>query len=208
MLITILNGLGLFWKNIFLYKINYKYLLFFLFNGNVNLVFKIDLKYVQSYFVLNKKGKKKMEVEQELFLHRLAERHPSQIKRKIGIFRRSLEMLHEFLSYDDYYKEREELEYFSKLYIELSPILTEITCYVGGKGYFGKKKKVDRIIFNSQKILGYLKVLHSRYLSLNGFPYAECPEYMENYEIMRELKIILENISTKSFYDNKSLCIS
>ena len=180
--------------------------MFFILWKNVNLVFKLNPKWLYLPSCVEQKNKRQKKME-ELFLHRLAERHLSDIRRKISIFRRNFEMLHELLSCDDYYKEREELEYFSNLYLELAPILTEITCYAGSSGYLRKKKKVDRIVFNSQKVLYYLKVLHTRYLSLNGLPYTECSENMENYEIMKEMKVILENISTKSFYDYKSLSI-
>ena len=56
------------------------------------------------------------------------------------------------------------LHFYSELYTDMAPLMTEITCYLISKGYTGKRKSVDNVVFLSQKILGFLKVLHQRYV--------------------------------------------
>ena len=90
--------------------------------------------------------------------------YESDIKKKIRKFMMAYSLLHEFLTMGEDPEGRESMQFYSNLYVDMVPLLTEITCYVINNGYMNKRERVDNAIFLSQKILGCLKMIHHRYL--------------------------------------------
>lgn len=122
--------------------------------------------YTHSY-VKTKKTTKMEEKNEEglrLFWPNHCERHEEAIWKKIRKFILGYKLLNEFLLMGTNPNDEESLQFYSNLYVENAPILTEITCYVISNGYFGKRKRIDNAISLSQKIMGLLKVLHKRYV--------------------------------------------
>ena len=137
-------------------------------------------------------------VKQELFRHRLAEKHPSEIKEKARNLITKFLMLHETLSSITDHNGREYLKYFSELFQEAQPLVTELTSYVVIHGYSGRVRKFDNSIFRMQEIIGNLKILHMRYQSLVTVPKRsdelEWWKFSQkgNKEILNNLRILLE----------------
>jgi hypothetical protein len=137
-------------------------------------------------------------VKQELFCHHHAEKHPSEIKEKARTLITKFLLLHETLSFINDHNGREYLKYFSELFQEAQPLVTELTSYVVVHGYSGRVKKFDNSVIRMQEILGNLKVLHMRYLSLVTVPKRtdelEWWKFSQkgNKEILHDLKILLE----------------
>ena len=105
-----------------------------------------------------------MEEKPRLFWPDYRERHEEAIEKKIRKFILAYKLLDEFLLMGTNPNDEESLQFYSNLYVECAPILTEITCYVISNGYAGKRKRIDNAILLSQKIMGLLKVLHKRYV--------------------------------------------
>jgi hypothetical protein len=137
--------------------------------------------------------------EKELFRHRLAERHPSEMKKRAKALCTKLAMLHETISSVADCNHKENLKYFSKLYGEVLPLVTDVTCYVVQNEYTGRRKKVDDLVLKTQQMLGYLKVLHLRYESLRLPPKSDHLNWWTysqkgNKEILTEMKMLLEEM--------------
>ena len=134
------------------------------------------------------------------------------MKEKAKILHTNFAMLYEMLSSVTDCNDKECLEYFSKLYVESLPLVTDVTCYVVKNEYGGRSKRFDDLIFKTQNVLGCLKVLHFRYQALCSSPndghlnWYKCSN-KENKEILEEMKTLLEEMWLSIFYDNKSLCI-
>lgn len=154
--------------------------------------------------MLNKKTKGKMNKENkepELFLHRLAIKHPGETERKIKTLSMKLSMLHETISSVSDCNDKKNLKYFSKLYGETLPLVTHMTHYVVENEYCGKNRRFDDLVFKTQEVVGYLKVLHLRYESLRLPPKSDHLRWWEfsqkdNKEILREMKVNLEEMKT------------
>lgn len=122
--------------------------------------------YTYSYEKTKKvtKMEEKKEGKTRLFWPDYCERHEEAIEKKIRKFILAYKLLDEFLLMGTNPNDEESLQFYSNLYVENAPILTEITCYVISNGYSGKRKRIDNAILLSQKIMGLLKVLHKRYV--------------------------------------------
>lgn len=136
---------------------------------------------------------------EELFRHRLAKRHFSEMKEKAEILHTSFSMLYEMISSITDCNNKEYLEYFSRLYVESLPLVTGVTCYVVKNDYGGINKRFDDLIFNAQNVLKYLRVLHFRYKSLSLSPNVDHLDWCddsekENEEILEEMKNLLEKM--------------
>ena len=107
--------------------------------------------------------------EERIFLPNHFERHVNVIIPKIRKFILGYKLLENFLSLETNPDDEESLEFYSDLYNDMSPLLTEITCYLINNGYSGKRRRVDESIRLSQKILGLLKLLDKRYVVHNDF---------------------------------------
>nr|MBR6100180.1 hypothetical protein [bacterium] len=132
--------------------------------------------------------------KQELFRHHVAEQHPSEIKEKARTLITKFLMLHETLSSIDDHNGKEYLKYFSELFQEAKPLVTELTTYVVVQGYSGRVRKFDNSVFRMQEILGNLKLLHLSYLSLVTIPRESDYLFSQkgNKEILNDLKMLLE----------------
>ena len=86
-----------------------------------------------------------------------------KVKRPIKKLSENYSLLHEFSQIIDKFDEKRDLPYFSEFYNEIMPVVNTIVVYVVENELAGKSKTVDEYIFGSQKIVDYLKVLHSRY---------------------------------------------
>ena len=134
-----------------------------------------------------------MEEKERMFLPVHFERHESVIKKKVRKFMLGYNLLNEFLSMKTDPNNRESMEFYSNIYSDMAPLLTEITCSVVNNGYSGRRKRVDNAIFVSQKILGLLKILHLRYMiSISSpDPFGDSRWFeispKTNYEIVKEI---------------------
>lgn len=106
-----------------------------------------------------------MENNQKLFLLSHAGKHENIMKGKIRKFILGYKSLENFLLLETDPNDVMSLQFYSSLYVEMAPILTEVTCFVINNGYTGRRKRVDYAIIISQKILGLLKILHTRYVT-------------------------------------------
>ena len=86
-----------------------------------------------------------------------------KVKRPIKKLSENYSLLHEFSQIIDKFDEKRDLPYFSEFYNEIMPVVNTIVIYVVNNNLAGNSKTVDEYIFGSQKIVDYLKVLHSRY---------------------------------------------
>jgi len=99
-----------------------------------------------------------------LFLPDHAEKHESIMKKKIRKFILAYKLLDQFLSMEINPDDANSLQFYSNIYVDMAPLLTEITCFVINNGYSGRRVRVDNAILISQKVLGLLKFLHLRYM--------------------------------------------
>lgn len=140
-----------------------------------------------------------MENKQELFKHHLAVRHPSEFKMMAKELCSKYSMLHETLSSIVDHNGKENLKYFSELFLETEPIVSKITSYVVNNGYSGLRQRVDDYVYIMQNILGNLKVLHLRYQSLTEVPkrsdHLEWWVYSQkgNKEILYDIRNLIES---------------
>jgi len=124
----------------------------------------------------------------------------NEIKKKIRKFILGYKLLDSFLEMGTNPNETESLQLFSDLYNGMSPLLTDITCYVIINGYINKRKRVDNAILISQGILGLLKILHQRYvISITSPDPIEDPRWFQNsektnYEILEEISTLFEKM--------------
>ena len=158
-----------------------------------------------NYFshVKQKNNKNERKMDEKLFMPHV-ERHDSVIEQKVRKFMLGFKSLEFFLSMGTNPDDEESLEFYSNLYEDMASLLTEITCFMIGRGYFGKRKRVDNSIFLSQKILGLLKILHLRYIIsiTSQDPISDSRWYKEsdksNQEIVGEIsKLFNEMYSFK-----------
>ena len=137
----------------------------------------------------------------ELFRHRLAEKHPGKTEKKIKTLSMKFSMLHEIIPSVTEYNDKGNLKYFSKLYVEVQPLIKHISDYIAENGYRGKDKRVDDLISKTREVEEYLKVLHLRYESLRLPPKSDHLRWWEysqkgNKEILSEIKTHLEEMGT------------
>ena len=135
-----------------------------------------------------------------LFLPTHSERHEALMKKKIRKFILAFKLLQEFISIHSDPNKSDSLEFYSNIYVDTTPMLTEITCFVINNGYAGKRKRVDNAISTSQKILGLLKILHKRYIiTVSSTDPLDDPRWDEisiktNSEIVEEISILFERM--------------
>jgi hypothetical protein len=92
------------------------------------------------------------------------------------------------------------LQFYSNVYVDMTPLIIQVTYFVVRNGYAGKRRRVDNAIILSQNILGLLKVLHSRYvIYMTCHNPIECPRWYEiskksNKEIVDELAVLFEKM--------------
>ena len=143
-----------------------------------------------------------MEGKEKLFLPENFQREESVIEKKIRKFMLGFKLLETFLEMGRSPNDSESLEFYSDLYNDLAPILTEITCYDINNGYIKKSKQVEDSIRISQKILGLLKILHTRYIiSLTSPDPIEDPRWdsiskKSNTEIVEDISLKLERMDS------------
>jgi hypothetical protein len=145
--------------------------------------------------------KKVKNKEPELFRHRLAEKHPGKTEKKIKTLSMKFSMLHEIIPSVTEYNDKGNLKYFSKLYVEVQPLIKHISDYITENEYRGKDKRVDDLISKTREVEEYLKVLHLRYESLRLPPKSDHLRWWEysqkgNKEILREMRVNLEEMKT------------
>ena len=134
--------------------------------------------------------------EKLLFRTHVGTRHPSVVKQKAKLLTRKFALMHEVLPVLENENGKAELEYFSNLYLEAGPILTQIVCFVY-ENKLADKDVIYRGIDRAQSILGYLKVLHLRYKSIAVLPpVSDNPGWykysqLENREIMVKLRELI-----------------
>lgn len=145
-----------------------------------------------------------MREDLSMFLPEHSEKHESVIKKKIRKFILAYKLLEQFLSMGTNPDDEESLQFYSNLYVDMAPVLTEITCYVINNGYFGKKKRIDNAILLSQKVLGHLKILHIRYLisivsqPIEDVRWNEIPK-KSNEKIVEEMDSFFKEMYSFSF---------
>ena len=136
------------------------------------------------------------ENEKLLFLPHVSSRHPSVVKENARILQRKFAMIHEILPVLENSNGKEELKYFSNLYVEAKPVLTQIVRFVT-ENKIADKKEIEENVRKAEEILGHLKILHLRYKSVYTFPpISDKPAWyrysqMENREILEELKKLI-----------------
>ena len=138
--------------------------------------------------------------EERIFWPNHFERHVNVIIPKIRKFILGYKLLENFLSLETNPDDEESLEFYSDLYNDMSPLLTEITCYLINNGYSGKRRRVDESIRLSQKILGLLKLLDKRYVVsiTSQDPISDSRWYQasskSNREIVEEISILTKEM--------------
>jgi len=138
-----------------------------------------------------------------MFLPEYHERHESVMKKKVRKFILAYKLLEQFLSMGTNPNDEESLHFYSNLYIDMTPVLTEITCYVINNGYI-KRRRIKESITLSQKILGQLKILHMRYIIVitSPDPFGD-PRWVEistksNAEVVEEIENLFEKMYSLS----------
>ena len=143
----------------------------------------------------------------KLFKTEHFEKHENPIRATVWKFILGYKSLEQFLELGIDENSIESLRFYSNLYNDMAPILTEISSYVYGNGYIKKREKIKNGISESQKILGLLKLLHMRYIITLTSPYPlDDPRWDEiteksNKEIVKEIESHLDRI-----YPFKLLC--
>ena len=134
--------------------------------------------------------------EKLLFLPHVGLRHPSDVKGNARILIRKFALMLEVLPVLENVNGRKELEYFSNLYFEAIPVLTQIVCFVC-ENKLADRDEIYRRVDRALSILGYLKILHLRYESVSVLPpVSDNPGWykysqLENKEIMVKLRDLI-----------------
>ncbi len=143
--------------------------------------------------------------KERLFLPEHFQRQEPVIKKKIRKFMLGYKLLESFLEIGKSPNDSESLEFYANLYNDLSPILTEITCYAINNGYIKKSERIEESIKLSQKILGLLKILNTRYIiTLTSPDPIEDPRWdliskKSNTEIVEDISLKLEKMNSLKF---------
>ena len=123
------------------------------------------------------------------------------LKKPLYVLSENYPLLHEFSQIIDKFDEKRDLVYFAGFYDEIMPAANRIAIYVINNKLAGINKAIDEFIFSSQKIVDYLKVLHSRYERISNYTgknhpdwYADSPK--KNEEILRDIRHILNKMLT------------
>ena len=124
------------------------------------------------------------------------------LKKPLYVLSENYPLLHEFSQIIDKFDEKRDLVYFAGFYDEIIPAVNRIAIYVINNKLTGINKAIDEFIFSSQKIVGHLKVLHSRHELISNYPtgknhpdwYANSPKKSE--EILRDIRHILNEMLT------------
>ena len=87
-----------------------------------------------------------------------------RIKKVAREFINAFKLLEMYIPMDSLSHSRESLQFYSSLYKEMGPMLTEITCYIICHNGYERRVRIKKTIENAQKVLGYLKILHERYI--------------------------------------------
>ena len=89
---------------------------------------------------------------------------PSDIKAKARLLSTKLCSLKKRLNSRKKIKSSEDLKFFSEMFLEVRPLVFEVTYYVVANDYAGLRSRIDHLVFVIQEILGNLHILHSRYV--------------------------------------------
>ena len=152
-------------------------------------------------YILKRINKKQIlkvmtENEKNLFLPHVSSRHPSVVRENASILQRKFAMINEILPVLENPNGKEELKYFSNIYVEAKTVLTQIVRFVT-ENKIADKKGIEENVRKAEEILGYLKILHLRYKSVYTFPpISDKPAWykysqMENREIIEVLKKLI-----------------
>lgn len=117
-----------------------------------------------------------------VLLSPVATRQLREIKRQINRFQGELHLMFQIIPLMIEPDAEIDLRYFSNVYLELEPILNNITCYVNENGY--KREFIDNLIKKSKKILELLKKLHLKFMEIKQIPMTE--EKINWYKHSRE----------------------
>ena len=117
-----------------------------------------------------------------VFLSPVATRQLREIKKQIKRFQGELNLMFQTIPLMIEPGAEIELRYFSNVYLELEPILTNITCYINENGY--EREIIDDLIKKSKKILELLKKLHLKFMEIKQIPMTE--EKINWYKYSRE----------------------
>jgi hypothetical protein len=89
---------------------------------------------------------------------------PSDIKAQARLLSTKLCSLKKKLNSSKKIKSSKDLKFFSEMFLEVRPLVSEVTYYVVANDYAGLRSRIDHLVFVIQEILGNLHVLHSRYV--------------------------------------------
>lgn len=126
-----------------------------------------------------------------VFLSPVATRQLREIKKQINRFQGELKLMFQIIPLMIEPDAEIELRYFSNVYLELEPILNNITCYINENGY--KRESIEDLIKKSKKILELLKKLHLKFMEIKQIPMTEEKinwykhSRQENEGILREI---------------------
>ena len=136
-------------------------------------------------------------MEEKIHLKKFGE---FKVKRPIKKLSENYSLLHEFSQIIDKFDEKRDLPYFSEFYNEIMPVVNTIVIYVVNNNLAGNSKTVDDFVFGSQKIVDYLKVLHSRSELINKHSMNEkhsdwyAYSKKESEDILNDIGITLRGI--------------
>ncbi len=117
-----------------------------------------------------------------VFLSPVATRQLREIKKQINRFHGELNLMFQIIPLMIEPDTEIDLRYFSNVYLELEPILNNITCYINENGY--KRESIEDLIKKSKKILELLKKLHLKFMEIKQIPMTE--EKINWYKNSRE----------------------
>ena len=106
-----------------------------------------------------------------VLLSPVATRQLREIKKQIIRFQGELNLMFQIIPLMIEPDAEIDLRYFSNIYLELEPILNNITCYVNENGY--KREFIDNLIKKSKKILELLKKFHLKFMEIKQIPITE-----------------------------------
>ena len=109
---------------------------------------------------------------EKLFLPEVHERHEDPLIKKARHVMEGYSKLQTFITVGANPYGEEPLKFYSELYREMEPQLTELTFYLILNGSIHKSKKIEKTVHLAQQIMGRLRILHERYFNtfISGNP--------------------------------------
>ena len=111
------------------------------------------------------------EENRRVLLSPVATRQLREIKKQIIRFQGELNLMFQIIPLMIEPDAEIDLRYFSNIYLELEPILNNITCYINENGY--KRESIEDLIKKSKKILELLKKLHLKFMEIKQIAITE-----------------------------------